>query len=48
VTDFLVHDVDPWEPLLTMTHQIDLRLRTRGSRDFPIRVVALGDVPSQT
>lgn len=45
VTQFLVHDVDPYEILRTITHQFDLRLRSRGSRDFPIRVVELGDVP---
>lgn len=47
VTQFLVHDVDPYEILRAITHQFELQLRTRGSRDFPIRVVALGDVPEQ-
>lgn len=48
VTQFLVHDVDPYEILRRMTHQLEIQFRTRGSRELPIRVVALGDVPEQT
>ncbi|MCE7483083.1 hypothetical protein AB0301_08745 [Microbacterium profundi] len=48
VTQFLVHDVDPYEILAANTHQFSLHMRTRGTRDWPIRVVALGDVPDQS
>lgn len=47
VTQFLVHDVDPYEVLRAIAHQFELRMRTRGSGDYPIRVVSLGDVPEQ-
>jgi hypothetical protein len=44
-TDFLVHDVDPYKVLQAITHVVELRLRTRGTQDFPIRITALGDAP---
>lgn len=47
VTDFLVHDIDPYDILRTMIHQFDLRLRHRGWGELPLRVVAFGDVPAQ-
>lgn len=47
VTDFLVHDVDPYELLQKITHVFELRMRARGTRDFPIRVTAAGDLPAQ-
>ncbi len=47
VTDFQIHDVDPYAVLQAITHQFELRLRLRGSRDLPIVVEALGDVPEQ-
>jgi len=47
VTDFLVHNVEPYEILRTITHQFELRLRHRGWGEHPLRVVALGDVPEQ-
>lgn len=47
VTEFLVHNVDPYEILRTITHQFELRLRRRGWGQHPLRVVALGDVPTQ-
>ena len=47
VTQFLVHNVDPYEILRAITHQFSLHMRSRGTRDWPIRVVALGDVPTQ-
>lgn len=47
VTQFLVHNVDPYDILRTITHQLDLRFRSRGSREIPIRVTSLGDVPPQ-
>lgn len=43
-TEFLVHGVDPFAILKAMTHEISLRLRARVSRDYPIQVVARGDV----
>lgn len=47
VTEFLIHDVDPYEVLRGITHQFELRLRVRGTRDLPIRVVQQSDVPEQ-
>ncbi|KJL35474.1 hypothetical protein [Microbacterium azadirachtae] len=47
VTEFLVHDVDPYEILQRITHMFELRMRVRGARDLPIKVTALGDVPTQ-
>lgn len=46
-TEFLIHDVDPYEILRKITHVFELRMRARGTRDIPIRVVAQGDVPPQ-
>ncbi|NEN04728.1 hypothetical protein G3T36_02485 [Diaminobutyricibacter tongyongensis] len=45
VTDFLVHDADPYAVLKAVTHVFELRMRTRGTRDIPIQVTALGDAP---
>lgn len=47
VTDFLVHDVEPYEILRAITHQFELRLRHRGWGEHPLRVVALDDVREQ-
>lgn len=47
VTQFLVHDVNPYDILLAITHQLDLRMRVRGARRYPIRVERLGDVLEQ-
>lgn len=47
VTDFLVHNVDPYAVLKAMTHFLDLRLRARNTVGTPVRVIALGDVPKQ-
>lgn len=46
-TDFLIHDVDPYDVLRQITHVFDLRLRSRGYENVDIRVVAHGDVPEQ-
>lgn len=47
VTEFLIHDVDPYEVLRKLSHVFELKMRVRGARDIPIRVTALGDVPEQ-
>lgn len=47
VTEFLIHNVDPYAALRAVTHQFELRLRTRGTRDLPIRVIRQSDVPEQ-
>lgn len=46
-TSFLVHDVDPYEVLRAITHQFELRLRVRGTLDYPIRIMSQADVPEQ-
>jgi len=46
-TEFLVHDVDPYEVLHAITHMFEMRLRTRGSRDLPIRITSQSDLPEQ-
>lgn len=45
-TEFLVHDLDPYDLLKAVTHFFELRLRHRGTRDFPIRVIAQDDSPA--
>jgi hypothetical protein len=47
VTEFLVHDVDPYAVLKEITHMFELRLRVRASANFEIHVVDQGDVPEQ-
>lgn len=47
VTEFLIHDVDPYEVLRSVTHVFEMRLRSRGTRDLPIRVMTQSDVPEQ-
>ena len=47
VTEFLVHDVDPYQVLQAITHMFELRLRVGGARDLPIRVIAQSDIPEQ-
>ena len=44
-TDFLVHDVDPYQVLQAITHVFELRLRMRGTRDLPVQITALADAP---
>jgi hypothetical protein len=46
-TEFLIHDVDPYEVLRAVTHVFEMRLRRRGCRDLPIRVMSRSDVPEQ-
>lgn len=45
VTDFLIHDADPYAVLKAITHMFQLRLRVRGLAAVPIQVVALADGP---
>ncbi|PPF36351.1 hypothetical protein [Rathayibacter sp. AY1A3] len=47
VTDFLVHNVDPYGILRAITHSFELRFRHRGWGEHPLRVVSLSDVPKQ-
>jgi len=43
VTEFLVHGVDPFQVLREATHVFKLRMRNRGARDLPIRVLKESD-----
>lgn len=47
VTEFLIHDVDPYEVLRSAAHVVDLRLRISSAVGIPIRVRNLADVPEQ-
>lgn len=47
VTDLLLHDADPYEVLKSITHNFELRLRSRGTEGKPIKVTSLGDIPEQ-
>lgn len=49
-TEFLIHDVDPYEVLRKITNLFDFRLRVgrlAGDDGIPIRIVAYGDRPEQ-
>ena len=47
VTEFLVHDVDPYEVLQTISSSFELRMRARGAKDLPLRVVDRREGPEQ-
>lgn len=47
VTDILLHDVDPYELLKSITHGFELRLRSRNLVGKTLMVTALGDIPEQ-
>lgn len=47
VTEYLVHDVDPYEFLKSITHRFELRMRKRVAQGKTIRVTELGDIPEQ-
>lgn len=47
VTDFLIHDVDPYKVLQALSHVLELRMRVRSTVGLTIRVTSLGDVPEQ-
>lgn len=46
-TKFLIHDVNPYDVLRAITHDLSFRLRLRGTRNIPIRITELGDAPEQ-
>ena len=46
-TEFLVHDVEPYELLQTITRRFELQMRARGTRDLPIRITAQVEGPEQ-
>jgi hypothetical protein len=48
VTEILLHDVDPYEALKSVTHVFELRLRSRNAVGRNIMVTAYGDIPAQT
>lgn len=47
VTDFLIHDADPYEILRAITHAFDLRLRLKRTVDYPIRIEETADISEQ-
>lgn len=47
VTEFLIHDVDPYEFLRNMSHMFEMRLKVRSVVDLDIQVTASGEVPEQ-
>ncbi|MEW1955138.1 hypothetical protein [Terrabacter sp. NPDC080008] len=44
VTEFLVHNVDPYAVLRAITHMFELRLRISSTERLPIRIVEQGDL----
>lgn len=46
-TDFLIHDVDPYEVLQSMTRMFDLRLQKAALVGTQIRIVRRDDMPEQ-
>ncbi|MGC5221461.1 hypothetical protein ACPW96_02555 [Micromonospora sp. DT81.3] len=46
-TEFLVHDVEPYEVLQAITRRFELRLRARGTKDLPIRIIGQSEGPEQ-
>ena len=46
-TEFLVHDVEPYDVLQAITNRFELRMRARGTRDLPIRIVTQSEGPEQ-
>jgi hypothetical protein len=46
-TEFLVHDVEPYELLQTISRSFELQMRARGTRDLPIRITAQVEGPEQ-
>lgn len=47
VTEFLVHNVNPYEVLRAVTHMFELRLRLARTVGIPMRVTRQADVPEQ-
>lgn len=48
VTDYLVHDVDPFEFLRSITHMFELRMSIRIAQGKTIRVTKRSDIPEQS
>ena len=46
-TEFLVHDVEPYEVLQAITNKFAMRMRARGTRDLPIRITSQSEGPEQ-
>jgi hypothetical protein len=46
-TEFLVHDVEPYDVLQTISRRFELRMRARATRDLPIRIVSQVHGPEQ-
>ena len=46
-TEFLVHDVEPYDVLQRIARTFELRMRARGTRDLPIRIVSQVHGPEQ-
>src|SRR5215207_8906007 len=46
-TEFLVHDVEPYDVLEGIGHGFELRMRVRGTRDLPIRITSRREGPEQ-
>ena len=48
-TEFLIHDVDPYEILRAISHVFELRLRVAklADEDIHVRIVAHSDIPEQ-
>jgi hypothetical protein len=47
VTELLLHDVDPYEVLKSLTHVFELRLRSRNTVGQTLLVTGRGDIPVQ-
>lgn len=45
--DIQIHDVDPFELLLKMTHVLDVRLRSRAIKNATVTITELLDSPEQ-
>lgn len=46
-TEFLLHDVDPYELLKSISHMFEMRLRLRALEGHEIRITELSDIPEQ-
>lgn len=46
-TEFVVHDVEPYDVLQRISRRFELQMRARGSRDLPIRITAQLEGPEQ-
>ncbi len=46
-TEFTVHDVEPYDVLQALSHNFQLRMRARGTRDLPIWIESQVEGPEQ-